>query len=112
MTHDRRCARRASPCWIDGGPDYPHAPNSNTQGELEAYSNVYERWQLVVRGAKAVQTEANTPLEPDRTLPLRPGAALDITGVDDQHCVQGNSFRRKGAGAGGGGGKRGLPPGL
>lgn len=71
---------------------------------------MYERWRLVVRGAAAVQTEANTPLEPDRTLPLPPGAALDITCVDDQHNVQGNSFRRKGGAAGGG--KRGPPPGL
>jgi hypothetical protein len=56
---------------------------------------VDERWRLVLRGPATIETEANTPLEPDRTLTLGRGAALSLTCVDDQHAVQGASFRRK-----------------
>ncbi len=57
-----------------------------------------ERWRLVLRGPVTVAMEANTPLEPDRTLTLGRGAALSLTCVDDQHAVQGASFRRKAGG--------------
>lgn len=78
------------------------ASNTNTnheQGRLEAYQNVEERWRVVLRGAGAIETEANTPLEPDRAVALGDGAALAVTAVDDAHVVQGASFRRKTTGS-------------
>lgn len=74
------------------------------QGELEAYHNVDERWRVVMREVGAIETEANTPLEPDRAVALGEGAALSITCVDNEHQVQGASFRRRPTG-----GKRGRP---
>jgi hypothetical protein len=88
-------------------PRYAHSDRT-VQGELEAYHNLDERWRVVLRGAATIEMEANTPLEPDRTVTLGRGAALSMTCVDDQHAVQGASFRRKT----GGGTKRGAPPGL
>lgn len=69
--------------------------NTNRQGRLEAYQNVEERWRVVLGGARAIETEANTPLEPDCSLALGTGAAVAMTAVDDARVVQGASFRRK-----------------